>query len=93
MQLSKEFNLPLPVVTDMEQNPTSVINLDMPSFITYDSLLTSFLIKPTNPATDLGFFIIKGEVTDSHLSTEFSFKINVYNTPPTMKENIPDFTL
>jgi hypothetical protein len=77
----------------MENNPTSVINLDMPSFITYDSILTIFLIRPTNPATDLGIFSIKGEVTDSQLSTEFSFKINVYNSPPTMKDTIPDFTL
>ena len=77
----------------MENNPTSVINLEMPSFITYDSVLTIFLIRPTNPATDIGIFRINGELTDSQLSTEFSFKINVYNTHPTMKDTIPDFTL
>ena len=93
MQLSREFNLAMPAVIDMENNPTTVINLQMPSFITYDSFSSIFLIKPTNPATDLGTFKIKGEVTDSQLSIEFSFKVEVYNTPPVMKEKIPDFTL
>lgn len=71
VQLSKEFNVPLPAVIDLENNPTSVINLQMPSFITFDSLLSTFVIKPTNPATDLGIFNIKGEVTDSQLFIEF----------------------
>jgi hypothetical protein len=65
----------------------------MPSFITYDSLLSTFAIKPVNPATDLGIFIIKGEVTDSQLFIEFSFKVEVYNTPPKIKDKIPDLTL
>jgi hypothetical protein len=65
----------------------------MPSFITFDSLLSTFAIKPVNPATDLGIFTIKGEVTDSQLSIEFSFKVEVYNTPPKMKDKISDLTL
>jgi len=65
----------------------------MPSFSTYESLLSKFVIKPTNPATDLGIFMIKGEVSDSRLSEDFSFKVEVYNTPPKMTEKIPDFTL
>ena len=77
----------------MENNPTSVINLQMPAFLTFDSILSTFVIKPTNPATDLGIFTIKGEISDSQLFTEFSFKVEVYNTPPKMKDNIPDFTL
>ena len=77
----------------MENNPTSVEKLQMPSFLTFYSLLSSFAIKPTNPATDLGIFMIKGEVSDSRLVTEFSFKVEVYNTPPKMKDKIPDFTL
>ena len=56
----------------------------MPSFVTYDYNLAVFLIKPTNPATDLGIFNIKGELTDSRLSTEFSFKVEVFNLPPVM---------
>jgi len=55
----------------MENNPTTVINLQMPSFITYDSILSNFLIKPTNPAKDLGIFTVKGEVSDSQLFIEF----------------------
>jgi hypothetical protein len=43
----------------------------MPSFITYDSFLSTFAIKPTNPATDLGIFTVKGEVSDSKLLIEF----------------------
>jgi hypothetical protein len=38
VQLSKEFNFPLPAVIDMENNPTTVINLQMPYFITFNSL-------------------------------------------------------
>jgi len=65
----------------------------MPSFIIYESFLGCLFIKPTNPDTDLGTFTIKGEVSDNRLSTEFSFKVEVYNNPPYMKDNIPDFTL
>jgi hypothetical protein len=70
----------------------------MPSFIAFDSLLSTYVINPTNPATDLGIFTIKGElreidVSDSYLSTEFSFKVEVFNTPPKMKDQIPDFKL
>ena len=65
----------------------------MPSFITYDSFLSTFAIKPTNPATDLGIFTVKGEVSDSKLLIEFQFKVEAYNTPPKMKDKIPDFTL
>ena len=65
----------------------------MPSFITYDSLLTIFLIKPTNPATDLGIFSVNGEVSDSRLSVEFTFIVEIYNNPPKMKDKIPDFNL
>jgi hypothetical protein len=65
----------------------------MPLFISYESFLSTFVIKPSNPATDLGIFIIKGELTDSRLSTDFSFKVEIYNNPPYMKDNIPDFTV
>ena len=65
----------------------------MPSFIIYESFLSTFVIKPTNPATDIGIFIIKGELTDSRLSTDFSFKVEIYNNPPYMKDNISDFTV
>jgi hypothetical protein len=70
----------------MENNPTSVIKLQMPAFLAFDNLLSTFVIKPTNPATDLGIFTIKGEISDSQLFTEFTFKVEVYNTPPKMKD-------
>jgi hypothetical protein len=44
----------------MENNPTTVINLQMPAFLAFDNLLSTFVIKPTNPGTDLGIFTIKG---------------------------------
>ena len=90
VQLSKEFNLPLPGVLDMENNPIIVQKLVMPSFITFDHVLRSFSIKPTNPATDLGIFTVKGEVSDSRLFTEFSFKVETYNTPAYLKEKPSD---
>ena len=82
----------------MENNPTKVVNLLMPSFMTFDSLFSTYVINPTNPATDIGIFTVKGELrevdaSDSFFSTEFSFKVEVYNTPPKMKEQIPDFKL
>jgi hypothetical protein len=92
-QLTKELIFPLPAVIDLENNPTTVINLQLPSFISFDSLLSTFVIKPTLPSSDLGIFTIKGELSDSRLSLEFSFKVEVYNTPPKMKDKIPDFTV
>jgi hypothetical protein len=55
----------------MENNPIEVINLELPSFMTYDSFLSTFLIKPLNPVTDLGIFTIKGELSDTRLSNKF----------------------
>jgi len=60
VQLSKEVNVALPAVLDMENNPIIVENLQMPSFITFDATTTTFVIKPSNPATDLGIFNVKG---------------------------------
>jgi len=60
----------------------------MPSFITFDGIMSTFIIKPRNPATDLGMFTVNGEVSDGALITEFSFKVDVYNTQPTMKEKL-----
>jgi hypothetical protein len=68
VQLNKEFMFPLPEVIDLENNPTSVIILQMPSFITFDSLSSTLIIKPTAPVTDLGVFTVEGELTDSRLS-------------------------
>jgi hypothetical protein len=86
VQLSKELSQPLPGILDMENNPVSIQNLVMPSFITFDSVLRSFSIKPTNPATDLGVFSVKGIITDTRLMTEFSFKVETYNTPAYFKD-------
>ena len=61
--------------------------------MSYEDFLGSFMIKPTNPATDLGIFSVKGELSDSRLSTEFSFNVEIYNNPPYMKDDIPDFYL
>jgi hypothetical protein len=58
----------------------------MPSFITFDSILNTFVINPANPATDIGMFTVKGLITDTKLSTEFSFKVETFNTPAYMKE-------
>jgi hypothetical protein len=62
----------------------------MPAFVTFNSLFQTFAIKPTNPATDLGMFIVKGTMSDSRLSTDFDFKIEVSNNPPHLKEKLAD---
>ena len=61
--------------------------------MTYQSFLNTFFIKPKDPTTDLGIFTIKGELSDSRSSSNFSFKINIYNNPPHMKDNITDLTI
>ena len=61
--------------------------------MTYESFLNTFFIEPKDPATDLGNFTIKGELSDSKLSSKFSFKVNTFNNPPHMKDNITDLTI
>ncbi len=35
-----------------------------------------------NPAYHLGYFLIRGELSDGHLSTPFKFSVTVTNDPP-----------
>ena len=65
----------------------------MPSFISYDASLRQFIIKPSNPATDIGVFKVKGILSDSRLSSDFSFTVEVFNNPPSMNGNLADQTI
>ncbi len=52
-----------------------------------------FFFNPTNPATDLGTFVIKGGLTDNvtpGLMTQFSFKVTVKNVAPYFKDKLID---
>ncbi len=58
--------------------------------MTYNSILSQILIRPKNAATDLGVFRVKGYLSDSHLTSEFSFTLEVFNNPPSMKGYLED---
>jgi hypothetical protein len=60
LQLTKEIIVPLPNVIDNEENPVAISFIGLPSFITFDSFLSQILIRPSNAATDLGIFKVKG---------------------------------
>ncbi len=52
-----------------------------------------YSFNPTNPATDIGTFIIKGGITDNvtlGVMTEFSFKVTVKNFAPYFKDKLID---
>ncbi len=58
----------------------------MPSFVTFQSSDYSFKISPVNPANSLGIFNEKGYLTDTKLTSDFDFTIEVYNLPPKFKQ-------
>jgi hypothetical protein len=60
VQLTKDMTLTLPNILDKEDNPVSISFIGFPSFITYNSILSQIIVRPSNPATDLGVFRIKG---------------------------------
>ena len=61
----------------------------IPSFIKYENDI--FIFSPITYRTDLGLFVIKGDIRErSHhdsgpLKTDFSFTLQVYNLAPTFK--------
>jgi hypothetical protein len=73
----KEFMIPEYV--DDENNPVIVIQ-SLPSFITFNN--GKYTVKPTVPKSDIGLFIIKGQLSDSMADTDFSFSVRVFNDPP-----------
>jgi len=55
---------------DTENNPIIVIQ-KLPSFIKFKD--GKYTVSPKNPMFHLGSFIIRGEITDTQLSTPFKF--------------------
>ena len=58
----KISEIELPTIIDTENNPVSVVQT-LPTFITFAD--GKYTFTPTNPAIHLGFFIIRGEITDT----------------------------
>ena len=73
-------------MVDDENNPISVILTSLPSFVNFKSSDYSFQITPVNPSNSLGMFNVKGYLTDSKLTTDFEFRIEVFNQPPKFKQ-------
>lgn len=57
-----------------------IISRGLPRFISFDKGVYTF--TPDNPQTHLGPHVIRGELTDSHMSKEFVFSLFVFNEPP-----------
>jgi hypothetical protein len=60
----------MPTIIDTENNPHSVIQ-QLPSFIKYEN--GKYLIHAKFPAQEIGYFLIRGEITDTQLSTPIKF--------------------
>ena len=72
----------LPETVDDEDNPVRIINKNLPNFINFVADKGLYEFYPTNPKTDLGPHVIRVELTDSHMSSEFVFSLYVFNEPP-----------
>jgi hypothetical protein len=78
----------LPKTVDDEENPVIIINKNLPKFITFEKGLYTF--TPTNPQRDLGPHVIRGELTDTHMFTEFVFSLFVFNEQPFFNSPLRD---
>jgi hypothetical protein len=54
----------------------------MPNFVSYIEDDMTFKITPTIPSYHIGFFIVRGFLSDPYLSSPFSFSILVENDAP-----------
>jgi len=72
---------------DDENNPITVINKNIPSFVKFRSENNSYLIAPVNPANSLGIFNVKGYLTDTRLTADFNFRIEIFNNPQKFKQS------
>lgn len=78
----EEEYYPLPACNDEELNEIFVSHSILPDFITFKDGV--YKMKPFK-AAHVGLFTVKGELSDTALSTPFSFKIEVINKPPILK--------
>ena len=62
----------------------------MPGFMTFD--VDSYIIKPTQ-ISQIGSFKVSGYITDTQLSSPFSFIMTILNDPPYFQEALTDQTI
>ncbi len=97
VRLGSVTNYKMPRMQDDENNPIKVTFSNIPSFIKYEN--DFFIFKPTIYRTDLGIFIIKGDIRDNYpppngpLKTDFSFSLQVYNLAPAFKTSLISQTI
>lgn len=65
----------------------------MPSYMNFDKLIKKFSIKPTLPDLDLGMKIVQLSLSDSKISNDYSFTVNVRNFPPFFEQPLKDLKL
>ena len=58
------------------------------SFIKYQN--DKYLIYAKFPAQDIGYHLIRGEITDTKLSTPFKFLVQVFNDAPDFETALVD---
>ena len=71
LRFNSTIRYQLPLFSDDESNPIIVIN-NMPKFISFDSLQSTYVIVPINPATEIGTFMVQGKLSDTKMETDFN---------------------
>jgi hypothetical protein len=56
----------------------------------YDKAQRKIIIKPNTPTRHLGFIIIRVTLSDSRLTTEYTFSVTVYNKAPFFESKLRD---
>ena len=72
LRFNSTIRYQLPQFSDDEFNPIVVIN-KMPKFISYDKIVSTYVITPTRPTTDIGTFTVQGKLSDTKMETDFKF--------------------
>ena len=85
LRFNSTIRYQIPQFSDDEFNPIVVIN-KMPSFISFDKILSTYVITPTVPRTEIGTFKVEGKLSDTKMEIEFKFEVTVFNDPPFFKQ-------
>jgi len=59
----------IPMIVDLEYNDIQLNSFEKPRFVSIDSTFSNMTVVPKDPATDLGYFKIRGKFSDSKLET------------------------
>lgn len=87
-RLGTPFNYTLPDCQDENFNPIYVIQTSTKNFVTVKGL--TYFFNTRSPDSQLGFFRLKFDLTDLHLSTPYDLKIEVFNEAPYFLEPLAD---